>query len=208
MLLSLIIFRITGKPSEPETPPPVSARCAGDTAVRLMAHEVFSARRALPPAPEPGTVRLRPRGSACCTPISSSPSPGSPSAAGSPAARPRAGRGSTTSGTFSLLSFCVAIAAIGRQADLRPALLGYLFLAAACCGTCETGQPPRSAGQLRHGYHRTRRVRTEGTLSQSPACSAGTRPASCLGKGRRQRITPGDLRSPCAARLIPAFPGY
>src|ERR1035441_7393975 len=61
--------------------------------------EVFSARRALPPAPEPGTVRLRPRGSACCTPISSSPSPGSPSAAGSPAARPRAGRGSTTSGS-------------------------------------------------------------------------------------------------------------
>jgi hypothetical protein len=62
---------------------------------------------------------------------------------------------------FFLLSSCVAITAIGRQADLRPALLGYLFLAAACCGTCETGQPPRSAGQLRHGYHRTRRLRKE-----------------------------------------------
>ena len=50
--------------------------------------------------------------------------------------------------------------------------------------------------------------RPQARSSQSPACSAGTRPASCLGKGRRQRITPGDLRSPCAARLIPAFPGY
>src|ERR1035437_2881540 len=64
---------------------------------------------------------------------------------------------------LSALFLCVAIAAIGRQADLRPALLGYLLLAAACCGTCETGQPARSAGELRHGYDRTRRLRREGT---------------------------------------------
>jgi hypothetical protein len=62
---------------------------------------------------------------------------------------------------FFLLSSCVAIAAIGGQADLRPALLDYLFLAAACCGTCETGQSPSSAGQMRHGHHRTQRVRRE-----------------------------------------------
>src|SRR5258708_2366600 len=28
-----------GKPSDPQTPPPVRARCAGDTPVRLVAHE-------------------------------------------------------------------------------------------------------------------------------------------------------------------------
>src|SRR5450755_2436363 len=49
---------------------------------------------------------------------------------------------------FFLLSSCVAIAAIGGQVDLQPALSDYLFLAAVRCGTCETGQPPRSAGQL------------------------------------------------------------
>jgi integrase len=43
--------------------------------------------------------------------------------------------GLTPSGTFSLLYVRVAIAVIGGQADLRPALLGYLLLAAACCGT-------------------------------------------------------------------------
>jgi hypothetical protein len=62
---------------------------------------------------------------------------------------------------FFLLSSCVAIAAIGGQVDLQPALSDYLFLAAVRCGTCETGQPPRSAGQLRHGCHRTRRLRKE-----------------------------------------------
>jgi integrase len=75
---------------------------------------------------------------------------------------------------LSALFLCVAIAAIGRQADLRPALLGYLLLAAACCGTCETGQPLRNAGQLRHGYDRTRRLRREGT-PWPPACSAMAR---------------------------------
>jgi len=38
-------------------------------------------------------------------------------------------------GTFSLLYVRVAIAVIGGQADLRPALFDYLLLAAACCGT-------------------------------------------------------------------------
>jgi hypothetical protein len=68
---------------------------------------------------------------------------------------------------FFLLNSCVAIAAIGEQVDLRPVLSDYLFLAADCCGTCETGQPPRSAGQLRHGCHRTRRLRKEVTHSGS-----------------------------------------
>ena len=40
-----------------------------------------------------------------------------------------------TSAGFSLLYFRVAIAVIGGQADLRPALSDYLLLAAACCGT-------------------------------------------------------------------------
>jgi hypothetical protein len=62
---------------------------------------------------------------------------------------------------FFLLSSCVAKAAVGEQADLRPAQFDYLLLAAACCGTCEAGQPPSGAGQLRHGHHRTRRVRRE-----------------------------------------------
>ena len=79
---------------------------------------------------------------------------------------------------FFLLSFCVAIAAVGEQADLRPALLDYLFLAAACCGTCETGQPRSSAGQLRHGYHRTRRVRREGMRSSPPVSTRGSRYAT------------------------------
>src|SRR5713101_4365495 len=82
---------------------------------------------------------------------------------------------------FSLLSFCVAIATIGEQADLRPALLDYLLLAAAYCGTCETGQPPSSAGQLRHGYHRTRRVRREGIVS----AATSWRPAAPWTKRRR-----------------------
>jgi hypothetical protein len=69
--------------------------------------------------------------------------------------------------TFFLLNSCVAIAAIGEQVDLRPVLSDYLFLAADCCGTCETGQPPRSAGQLRHGCHRTRRLRKEVLHSRS-----------------------------------------
>jgi hypothetical protein len=68
---------------------------------------------------------------------------------------------------FFLLNSCVAIAAIGEQVDLRPVLSDYLFLAADCCGTCETGQPPRSAGQLRHGCHRTRRLRKEVLHSDS-----------------------------------------
>jgi integrase len=41
----------------------------------------------------------------------------------------------TSCATCSLLCFRVAIAAIGGQADLRPALFDYLFLAAACRGT-------------------------------------------------------------------------
>jgi hypothetical protein len=44
---------------------------------------------------------------------------------------------------FFPLSSCVVMAAIGGQVDLRPALSDYLFLAAACCGTYETGQPPQ-----------------------------------------------------------------
>jgi len=60
---------------------------------------------------------------------------------GGSSARPRAAPGSprpsrpTRCGTFSLLCFHVAIAVIGVQADLRPALFDYLLLAAACCGT-------------------------------------------------------------------------
>jgi hypothetical protein len=101
----------------------------------------------------------------------------------------------THSGMFSLLSFCVAIAAIGGQADLRPALLDYLFLAAACCGTCETGQPPSSAGQLRHEYHRTRRVREE-AMRSSPLrsmpgfpCATSKRLPRMLTRGPRCAMT-------------------
>ena len=45
------------------------------------------------------------------------------------------GRPCTSCGTFCLLCFRVAIAVIGGQADLRPALFEYLLLAAACRGT-------------------------------------------------------------------------
>jgi hypothetical protein len=38
LLFSPLTFRITGQPSDPKTPPPVPARYAGDTAVRLVAH--------------------------------------------------------------------------------------------------------------------------------------------------------------------------
>src|SRR5262249_46194712 len=38
MLLSPVTFQITGQPSDPKTPPPVHARCAGHIAVRLVAH--------------------------------------------------------------------------------------------------------------------------------------------------------------------------
>jgi hypothetical protein len=38
MLFSPFTFRITGKPSDPKTPPPVHARSAGYIAVRLVAH--------------------------------------------------------------------------------------------------------------------------------------------------------------------------
>jgi len=47
---------------------------------------------------------------------------------------------------LSLLSFCVAIAAIGGQADLRPALFDSLLLAAACSGTTRDG-PASSSGR-------------------------------------------------------------
>jgi len=40
-----------------------------------------------------------------------------------------------------------------RKADLRPALLDHLLLAAACRGTPRDGSVPAWAGQLRHGYH-------------------------------------------------------
>src|SRR6266481_8298559 len=38
MLFSLTVLSNTGKASDPEISPLISARCAGDTAVRLMAH--------------------------------------------------------------------------------------------------------------------------------------------------------------------------
>jgi hypothetical protein len=38
MLFSLIVLSDSGKASDPEISPLISARCAGDTAVRLMAH--------------------------------------------------------------------------------------------------------------------------------------------------------------------------
>jgi hypothetical protein len=68
---------------------------------------------------------------------------------------------------FSLLCYRVAIAAIGGQLDLRPTLFDYLFLAAACHGTTWDGSASNRAGQLRHGYHRTRRVRKEILHSRS-----------------------------------------
>jgi integrase len=67
-----------------------------------------------------------------------------------------------------LLCFRVAIAAIDGQADLRPALFDNLFLAAACRGTTWDGSASSGTGQLRHGYHRTRRVRREATPSSRP----------------------------------------
>jgi len=68
---------------------------------------------------------------------------------------------------FFLLCFRVAMATIGRQADLRPALFDNLFLAAACRGTTWDGSASSGTGQLRHGYHRTRRVRREVLHSRS-----------------------------------------
>jgi hypothetical protein len=41
MLFSLIILSDSGKASDPEISPLISARCAGDTAVHLMAHRWF-----------------------------------------------------------------------------------------------------------------------------------------------------------------------
>src|SRR6266568_5266915 len=41
MLFSRIILSDSGKTSDPEISPLISARCAGDTAVRLMAHPGF-----------------------------------------------------------------------------------------------------------------------------------------------------------------------
>src|SRR6266496_3196761 len=45
MLFSPFTFRITGKPSDPKTPPPVHARSAGYIAVRLVAHADHPVRR-------------------------------------------------------------------------------------------------------------------------------------------------------------------
>src|SRR6185312_14179152 len=52
MLISPLTFRITGQPSDPKTPPPVPARYAGDTAVRLVAHA--GSVPAAQPRPGPG----------------------------------------------------------------------------------------------------------------------------------------------------------
>jgi len=41
MLFSLTVLSDSGKASDPEISPLISARCAGDTAVRLMAHAGF-----------------------------------------------------------------------------------------------------------------------------------------------------------------------
>ena len=41
MLFSLTVLSDSGKASDPEISPLISARCAGDTAVRLMAHSGF-----------------------------------------------------------------------------------------------------------------------------------------------------------------------
>src|SRR5271166_3215012 len=41
MLFSLTVLSDSGKASDPEISPLISARCAGDTAVRLMAHPGF-----------------------------------------------------------------------------------------------------------------------------------------------------------------------
>src|SRR5450756_375486 len=51
------------------------------------------------------------------------------------AGRESGGRVQLSFRSLSLLSSRVAIAANGGQADLRPALIDYLFLAAACHGT-------------------------------------------------------------------------
>ena len=39
-----IVLSDSGKPSDPEISPPISARCAGDTTVRLMAHRIRGRR--------------------------------------------------------------------------------------------------------------------------------------------------------------------
>ena len=66
-------------------------------------------------------------GLACCTPTSSSPSPVSPSAAGSLAARRRAGRGFTTSDTLSRSPACWSCYAAGEDvAAMLPRLATYL----------------------------------------------------------------------------------
>src|SRR6476659_1643701 len=45
MLFSPFTFRLKGQPSDPETSPPVSARYAGDTTLRLVAQTGWAARR-------------------------------------------------------------------------------------------------------------------------------------------------------------------
>jgi len=101
---------------------------------------------------------------------------------------------------FFLLCFHVAIAAIGGKRTCG-----------LCCSTTssslplvteprETGQPATGQGQLRHGYHRTRRVRRE--VAHGPAggrvlagyClwSAGARIVVCDGGGPgTPRMRPG-----------------
>jgi hypothetical protein len=98
---------------------------------------------------------------------------------------------------FFLLNSCVAIAAIGEQVDLRPVLSDYLFLAADCCGACETGQPPRSAGQLRHGCHRTRRLRKEILHTHSRGSTFGVR---CQLSAGAARIEVEDMGGPWRPR--------
>jgi len=56
MLFSLIVLSDSGKASDPEISPLISARCAGDTAVRLMAHRWF----------EPNTCHHLRKRPACC----------------------------------------------------------------------------------------------------------------------------------------------
>jgi len=65
-------FRITSKPLDPKTPPPFSARYAGDTAVRLVAHSW--------PPDLPG--RTRPGMTHAMVPPQPLPGPGAPPAAG------------------------------------------------------------------------------------------------------------------------------
>lgn len=106
----------------------------------------------------------------------------------------------TTYATFSLLSFRVAIAAIGgkRTCGLRCSTNSSSLPLVA--EVCETGQLPSRAGQLQHGYHRTQRVRREAIATRP----RGVTRRSTGKRSARASATP-TLRSRCGSTSRPTW---